>query len=86
MGYVIGHGLQIPEEQISLQSNIRLQRYQMSKSGKLTTLAITFFIFLIFLNSVTNMATNYHVNEIENKSLCKENRAMFGIWAEHLKS
>ena len=50
MGYVVGLGMQNPELKISFQSDIWLLRYQMSKSGKSTTLATTFF-FLHFCQS-----------------------------------
>ena len=47
MEYVVHLGLQIPELKILFYSDIHLLRYYMSKSGKSTTLATTFFLFFI---------------------------------------
>ena len=56
MGHIVGLGLQNPELKILFQSDIRLLRYYMSKSGKSTTS----FYFLHFCQSpVANMAANY---------------------------
>ena len=58
--YVIALNLQILELEKLFESDIRLPRYCMSKSGKSTTLATTFFLFsLFFLNPITNMVANY---------------------------
>ena len=60
LGYVVGLGLQNPELKILFQSDIRLLRYQMPKSGKSTSLATNFFLFsTFFLNPVANIAANY---------------------------
>ena len=56
MGYVVGFGLQIPELNILFQLDIRVRGYEMSNSGKSTTLATTFFF---LLNPGANMAANY---------------------------
>ena len=56
--YVIALNLQILELKKLFESDILLPRYWMSKSGKSTTLATTFY-FYFFLNPVANMVANY---------------------------
>ena len=61
MGYVVGIGLQNPELKFLFQLDIRLLRYEMSKSRKSTTLVTFFFLISSFLSksNFANMAANY---------------------------
>ena len=73
MEYVVGLGLQNPELKNLFQSDIRLLRYQMSKSGKATTLATTFFLFSSFLSkSSCQYGGLLYMHKTEDKSLWKK--------------
>ena len=67
---------QILELKKLFESDIRLPRYRMSKSGISTILATTFFLFsLFFLNPVANMAANY---------VCINRKSLFAIKVNEL--
>ena len=78
MKYIVDQGLQIPELKILFQSDIRLLRYKVPKSGN----SITFFLFtsLFPKNLVANIVANYICIKLKAKSLWKDMMLLLDIY------